>query len=188
MVVSPEAFEAGEAFQSNWTIPIEPDGDVAQVVGRFADRAATIGAFYAGGFSNGGVLLAETKGTVASMSRLAQVEPDLAAAASALESNVGPRLLPPHVPAKPAVQSPQHGTFYADQKGNVIPTPPGGRITGSPDGRFIQARDASGKPTGVRIDGGHPAATHADPRGQAPHGHVPGVTNPDGTPWLLIKQ
>ena len=82
----------------------------------------------------------------------------------------------------------ERGTFYVDPKGNVIPTPPGGRITGSPDGRFIQARDAAGKPTGVRIDGPHRPATHPDPRAQQPHGHVPGVTNPDGTPWLPVKQ
>jgi RHS repeat-associated protein len=84
-------------------------------------------------------------------------------------------------------QPPQHGTFYVDPKGNVIPTPPGGRITSSPDGRFVQARDAAGRPTGVRIDGGHKPASHPDPRAQAPHGHVPGVTNPDGTPWLPIR-
>jgi len=35
----------------------------------------------------------------------------------------------------------ERGTFYVDPKGNVVPTPPGGRITGSPDGRFVQARD-----------------------------------------------
>ncbi|MCC7363282.1 MAG: hypothetical protein IT303_02835 [Dehalococcoidia bacterium] len=82
----------------------------------------------------------------------------------------------------------EHGTFHVDPKGNVVPTPPGGRITGSPDGRFIQARDAAGNPTGVRIDGPHRPATHPDPRAQQPHGHVPGVTNPDGTPWLPINQ
>jgi hypothetical protein len=77
------------------------------------------------------------------------------------------------------------GTFFVDSKGNTIPTPDGGKIQGSPDGRYIQAKDASGKPTGVRIDGGHPS--HSDPRAKAPHGHVPGITNPDGTPWLPIK-
>ncbi|MBN2195457.1 MAG: hypothetical protein JW751_21745 [Polyangiaceae bacterium] len=82
----------------------------------------------------------------------------------------------------------ERGTFYVDSRGNVIPTPPGDRITGSPDGRFIQARDAAGNPTGVRIDGPHRPATHPDPRAQQPHGHVPGVTNPDGTPWLPINQ
>ena len=49
------------------------------------------------------------------------------------------------------------------------------------------ARDAAGKPTGVRIDGPHNPAKHPDPRAQAPHGHVPGVTNLYGTPWLPIK-
>ncbi len=31
-----------------------------------------------------------------------------------------------------------------------------------------------------------PSPAHKDPRFQNPHGHVPGVTNPDGTPWLPI--
>jgi len=83
--------------------------------------------------------------------------------------------------------TPKHGTFHVDPNGNVVPTPPGGRITGSPDGKFIQARDAAGNPTGVRIDGAHKPESHPDPRAQGPHGHVPGVTNPDGTPWLPIN-
>ncbi len=62
------------------------------------------------------------------------------------------------------------------------------KITGSPDGRFVHVRDANGQPTGVRIDGGHNPAGHPDPRAQGPHGHVPGVTNPDGTPWLPIRE
>lgn len=90
------------------------------------------------------------------------------------------------VGGKPA--SSEHGTFYVDPKGNVVPTPQGGSITGSPDGRFIQARDATGKETGVRLDGPHKPSTHPDPRGQRPHGHVPGVKNPDGTPWLPLKE
>ncbi|HHH27289.1 MAG TPA: hypothetical protein ENK57_02925 [Polyangiaceae bacterium] len=84
--------------------------------------------------------------------------------------------------------APARGTTFVDPKGNAITTPPGGKITGSPDGKFIQARDAAGNPTGVRIDGGHKPAGHPDPRAQAPHGHVPEVTNPDGTPWLPIKE
>ncbi|SFV29103.1 RHS repeat-associated core domain-containing protein [Pseudoxanthomonas sp. YR558] len=79
------------------------------------------------------------------------------------------------------------GTIFVDSKGNAIVTPPGGKIEGSPDGRFIQARDANGQPTGVRIDGGHRPSTHPDPRAQQPHGHVPGVKNEDGTPWLPLK-
>ncbi len=99
----------------------------------------------------------------------------------------GPKALPaPKVRGNPNPVGEQ-GTFYVDPKGNVIPTPPGGRIQGSPDGRFIQAKDAAGNPTGVRIDGPHNPAKHSDPRALAPHGHVPGVTNPDGTPWLPIK-
>jgi len=84
--------------------------------------------------------------------------------------------------------APARGTTFVDPKGNAITTPPGGKITGSPDGRFIQARDAAGNPTGVRLDGGHKPASHPDPRAQGPHGHVPDVTNPDGTPWLPIKE
>jgi Tfp pilus assembly protein PilV len=83
---------------------------------------------------------------------------------------------------------PERGPFHVDSKGNAIPTPPGGKVTGSPDGRFVQARDAAGNPTGVRLDGPHRPATHPDPRAQQPHGHVPGVSNPDGTPWLPIRQ
>lgn len=80
------------------------------------------------------------------------------------------------------------GTIYVDSKGNAIPTPPGGNIEGSPDGRFVQAKGPDGQPTGVRIDGGHKPSTHPDPRAQQPHGHVPGVTDADGSPWLPIKQ
>jgi RHS repeat-associated protein len=79
------------------------------------------------------------------------------------------------------------GTFYVDPEGNVIRAPPGGGLTGSPDGRYVQARGPDGEPTGVRIDAGHKPAGHPDPRAQVPHGHVPGVTNPDGTPWLPVK-
>jgi RHS repeat-associated protein len=84
-------------------------------------------------------------------------------------------------------KAPANGTFYVDTNGNVVRTPPGGSITSSPDGKWIQARDAAGNPTGVRIDGPHKPMSHPDPRAQVPHGHVPGVTNPDGTPWLPIK-
>lgn len=77
------------------------------------------------------------------------------------------------------------GTIFVDPYGNAIPTPVGGSITGSPDGRWIQGRDADGNPTGVRIDAGHDS--HSDPRAQDPHAHVPGVANPDGTPWLPVN-
>lgn len=82
----------------------------------------------------------------------------------------------------------QQGAIYVDEAGNALPSPQGGGITGSPDGKWTQVRDADGNPTGVRIDGPHNPASHPDPRAQAPHGHVPGVENPDGTPWLPIKQ
>jgi RHS repeat-associated protein len=73
-----------------------------------------------------------------------------------------------------------------DAKGNAIPVQPGQQIQGSKDGRWTQVKDANGQPTGTRIDNGHPS--HSDPRAQEPHAHVPGVTNPDGTPWLPVKQ
>ena len=47
------------------------------------------------------------------------------------------------------------GTVFVDSKGNAVVTPVGGGITGSSDGKWIQARDASGKATGIRKDGGH---------------------------------
>ena len=100
----------------------------------------------------------------------------------------GPKLLPaPKTRGRPNT-APQNGTIYVDSKGNALVSPPGGRITGSPDGRYIQVRDAAGKQTGTRIDAGHNPKGHPDPRAQQPHGHVPGVTNPDGTPWLPINQ
>jgi len=99
-----------------------------------------------------------------------------------------PELLPPPITRDRINTAPQNGTIFVDSKGNAIPAPLGGSITGSPDGRYIQARDANGNPTGVRIDGGHSPKTHTDPRALGPHGHVPGVTNADGTPWLPIKQ
>ena len=83
--------------------------------------------------------------------------------------------------------APEHGTFHVDPRGNSIPTPKGGHLDGSPDGRYLQAKDATGKSTGVRIDGGHRPAGHSDPRARSPHAHVPGVTNPDGTEWLPIQ-
>src|SRR5690242_571462 len=74
-----------------------------------------------------------------------------------------------------------------DPRGNAVRVGAGEKLTGSRDGRYLQVRDASGAPTGVRIDAGHKPATHPDPRGQRPHAHVPGVTNEDGTPWLEVK-
>lgn len=34
--------------------------------------------------------------------------------------------------------------------------------------------------------GGHPR--EKDERGRKPHGHVPRITSPDGTPWLPIHK
>ena len=75
-----------------------------------------------------------------------------------------------------------------DSKGNAMPLKPGETLTGSPDGRFLQVRNAQGNPTGMRLDGPHKPSTHPDPRAQRPHAHVPGRTNPDGTPWLPVNQ
>jgi hypothetical protein len=83
--------------------------------------------------------------------------------------------------------STQGGTIYVDPNGNAIVAPEGGKIEGSPDGKYIQVKGPDGKPTGVRIDGGHKPSTHPDTRAQKPHAHVPGVNNPDGTPWLPVK-
>lgn len=78
--------------------------------------------------------------------------------------------------------------FIVDAKGNTLMLKPGETLTGSPDGKWLQARDAYGNPIGMRLDGGHKPSTHPDPRAQVPHAHVPGVTNPDGTPWLPVNQ
>ena len=77
--------------------------------------------------------------------------------------------------------------IVVDPHGNAIPVEEGQQLTGSPNGRFVQVRDKDGNPTGTRLDGPHRPSTHPDPRAQAPHAHVPGVTNPDGTPWLPVK-
>ena len=78
--------------------------------------------------------------------------------------------------------------LVGDAEGNIIPVPTGYQLGGSKDGKCIQQKDKDGKATGIRKDGkGHPPSpVHEDPRSQKPHGHVPGVTNPDGTPWLPI--
>ena len=74
--------------------------------------------------------------------------------------------------------------------GNAIPVPPGGTLGSSPNGKWTEVKNANGTP-GIRIDDGHtptgPNDPHNDPRAQGPHAHVPGVTNPDGTPWLPVR-
>ena len=86
---------------------------------------------------------------------------------------------------KPPLQTPER--IIVDSRGNAIPLNRGESITRSPDGKWVQVRDANGNPTGMRMDGPHSPRTHSDPRALQPHGHVPGVTNADGTPWLPIK-
>ncbi|MCK5285410.1 MAG: hypothetical protein KAJ86_07495 [Alphaproteobacteria bacterium] len=75
-----------------------------------------------------------------------------------------------------------------DRKGNAIPHQKDQYLTGSPDGKWIQVRNADGSPTGTRIDGGHSPKTHNDPRALSPHAHVPGKTTKDGKPWLPVRQ
>jgi hypothetical protein len=77
--------------------------------------------------------------------------------------------------------------FVGDAEGNIIPVDEGNWLTGSKDGKWIQEKDEKKVSTGTRKDGGgHPR--EKDIRGKEPHGHVPGVNNPDGTPWLPIKR
>ena len=77
--------------------------------------------------------------------------------------------------------------FVGDAEGNIIPVPEGHQISGSKDGKWIQVKDEDGNQTGERKDGGHPPSPiHKDPRAWQPHGHRPGISNPDGTPWLPI--
>ena len=80
-----------------------------------------------------------------------------------------------------------------DGAGNAIKVPSGNWLTGSKDGKWIQemqpGKTPEGQETGTRKDGGHPIGPkHKDPRSFEPHGHVPDVRNPDGTPWLPIKK
>jgi len=77
--------------------------------------------------------------------------------------------------------------IVGDSKGNNIPLAPGERLEGSEDGRYVQVKGANGQPTDVRGDyGGHPG--QSDPAAQGPHGHVPGVTRPDGNPHLPVRE
>jgi RHS repeat-associated protein len=76
--------------------------------------------------------------------------------------------------------------IVVDQNGNAIPVNEGEQITSSPNGDYQQVRDGEGNANGVRLDrGGH--RTHANPNAQGPHGHVPGVTRPNGDPHLPIN-
>ena len=80
-----------------------------------------------------------------------------------------------------------------DPQGNAINIPQGNWLTGTKDGKWIQERTpdgtTKGRETGTRKDGGHkPSPSHTDPRSLKPHAHVPGITNPDGTPWLPIYE
>jgi hypothetical protein len=74
-----------------------------------------------------------------------------------------------------------------DGANNAIKVPQGNWLTGSKDGKWIQLRDKNDIPTGERKDGGG-HTREKDVRGREAHGHVPGVLNPDGTPWMPIKK
>ena len=76
--------------------------------------------------------------------------------------------------------------IVVDSKSNGIPVKAGEAIKGSRDGKYLQVETKEGIPTGLRKDGPHKSHSHNDPRALVPHGHVPGVTNQDGTPWLPI--
>ena len=74
-----------------------------------------------------------------------------------------------------------------DQYGNAIPVEKGQSVKGSPNGDYQQVLGSDGMPTGDRMDrGGHKG--QKDPKAQAPHGHRPGVTTPDGNPHLPINE
>ncbi|MES2273051.1 MAG: hypothetical protein V4487_02535 [Chlamydiota bacterium] len=75
--------------------------------------------------------------------------------------------------------------IVGDAAGNLIPVPIGHQVDGTLDGKWIQVKDKDGVPTGTRKDGGG-HSREKDIRGRNPHGHVPGIANPDGTPWLGI--
>ena len=77
--------------------------------------------------------------------------------------------------------------FAVDLHGNAILVEPGEQLTGSPNGSFLQVKDAEGNPTGMRIDGPHNPLRHMDLRALQPHAPIPGITNEDGTLWLPIK-
>lgn len=75
--------------------------------------------------------------------------------------------------------------FVGDSEGNIIPVPEGHILEGTKDGKWIQQKDKDKIQTGTRKDGGG-HSKEKDIRGREPHAHVPGVSNPDGTPWLKI--
>ncbi len=83
--------------------------------------------------------------------------------------------------------------IVVDPQGNAIPVKEGNWLGGSKDGVWIEEKcpgaNPRGEKTGLRKDSGHdPGPKHpSDPRPWEPHAHVPGATNPDGTPWLPVK-
>ena len=53
--------------------------------------------------------------------------------------------------------------MIVDFKEKVTPVQSEQRLTGSPDGKWIQVREGLGNPTGLRKDGPHSLHTHNDP-------------------------
>ncbi len=81
------------------------------------------------------------------------------------------------------------GPVFVDPAGNAFPAPPGGSLGSSPNGMWREVKDSNGDPVvpAIRMDGEHPAS-HAGNAGARPHGHQDGITNPDGTPWLPVRE
>ncbi|MDE3056020.1 MAG: RHS repeat protein [Verrucomicrobiota bacterium] len=77
--------------------------------------------------------------------------------------------------------------FVGDAQGNIIPVPNNHQLEGTKNGKWIQVKDKDKIPTGTRKDGGG-HSREKDIRGREPHGHVHGITNADGTPWLPIRK
>jgi RHS repeat-associated protein len=77
--------------------------------------------------------------------------------------------------------------IVVDGAGNAIPVAEGEQVTTSSNGDYQQVRDSEFRETGTRMDrGGHRG--QSDPNAQEPHGHRPGVTQPDGNPHLPINR
>jgi hypothetical protein len=68
----------------------------------------------------------------------------------------------------------------------TIPVRVGQWLTGSPDGRFVQVRNADGSFSGLRLDGPHNPDGHPWPVSWAPHWHVPNVTPKEGSPARIV--
>src|SRR5690606_4072041 len=138
---------------------------------------AAMGVFTAGALRGGSGIIKNALPSKPPTALLGEVRVLASTAALNPRAVVQPRQLPAGPPAPLQLPAPRPNTTFIDPHGNALRGPPGATITGSPDGRFVQVRDAKGVHTGTRIDQGHKPAGHPDPRAQRPHGHVDGVTN-----------